>query len=227
MTCSRALELLLDAEPRELALAVESPLVEHLRTCSKCRGVAAHLRAGTEAMAATAGLGEPLAVVGRRARRRQVWIGAAAAAALVLLALPRPARDGGPAKRPAVTGNAAAPSQDAVPAPVATMSEPTPARRPGLTRRTVPAPASQLRRFPAVPFHAVPVAALRATPPTADAPATALTLAGNDGAPRNAAGSRAISVVPPAGVRATVMMTSNPAVTVVWLHAADTTRSPR
>src|SRR3990172_420558 len=85
MNCTRALELLLDAEPAELSLAAESPLVAHLRSCDKCRAFAGTLHA--ETMRLTDEVFERRAASAPRPATRPRWprVGAPAAAAVILV----------------------------------------------------------------------------------------------------------------------------------------------
>ena len=66
MTCQSALELLLDAEPGELAATGATPLGEHLRGCARCRRVAAQLMQDTQQLS--------LALAAVPSRRRPVRV---------------------------------------------------------------------------------------------------------------------------------------------------------
>jgi hypothetical protein len=207
MNCNQALELMLDAEPAELALAVESPLADHIRGCAKCSAVARRLFGVTRSIARVVEQEPALVVaVGARATRRRWSVGAgtalAAAATLALLV------QGGGAL---VATDATTPSVIARSEPESTTADSAPKAADAPEPRLAPMPAAE--QFRSVAF----------TSSRAVAPAIAETMT----LPRNAELSGGISVAPPAGMHATVMTTSDPTVTVVWLHPADTTRSPR
>jgi hypothetical protein len=202
MNCNDALEKMLDAEPAELALAVETPLAEHIRGCRKCAAVAARLVGVTAVIADVAAAAPTTGARRRSSAGRRVVIGAglAAAAALAFVAQRGPS----PVAIAPVIGRSLGSD-----APVERRVVP-PGDVPVVTAvRMAPA-----KRFTSVRFEA---AARIAAPAIAEIAAT----------PRNVPPVEGISVAPPAGVRATVVTTSDPTVTVVWLHPADTTRSPR
>lgn len=98
MECKSALELLLEAEPAELAGQGDSELAAHVRECERCGAVAARLLEGQEQLAgALAELGprtdveEALSIVRARrggiAWRRYGWRLAAPLAAAAVLAV--------------------------------------------------------------------------------------------------------------------------------------------
>jgi hypothetical protein len=212
MSCKRALELILDAEPAELSLAGDTPLVAHLNSCARCRTVAARLAAQTVAIArAVESVPEILAVPARPepAPKRgaiPVYAGLAAAAVLAVVVLSAPTED----HSPQTTAHSAAEGAGVAPPVVAVTQAPTqaPTRRQRIERLTL-----------GEPIRAVAVASQRFAAPSVDSVIAR--------AARNADSSGVISVAPPAGMRATVLATSNPAVTVIWLQSADTTRNPR
>lgn len=212
MNCNDALELMLDAEPEELALAVESPLVDHIRGCAKCAAVARRLTGATRAIAKVVAV-EPqvLVTAGARVTRRRWTAGAGAAlaaAAAIVVVVTSGAEPDAPVSSTALETFTTTPAAVVPTAPVAGPQK--------LARRAAPTPSARMAA--AQPVRAVAYVAARVpAPPVAE---VAL-------APRNAERPGGISVAPPAGVRATVMATSDPTVTVVWLHPADTTRSPR
>lgn len=233
MNCDRALEFLLEAEPAELALSLDTPLVEHLRGCSRCAAVAARLRdqAGALAMVAArrsargAALRTAAERVSRRPSARWIPVGAAlAATAAIWIATSRTS----PSAPTATPARVEAPSTTPAPRAAATVSAPS-AVKPIASDRgeSVPVPpvgsTPTLQQFSAERMSAVAFAssAVRAnTVSGGSVPAP-------PGADRNAPANGVVSVAPPAGTRATVMQTTDPKVTVVWLQPADTTRSPR
>ena len=99
MTCTEALELLLEAEPHELARTTDSELSRHLRDCATCRTSAARileaegvLRRRLAATAPVRSADDAVELARRRhVRRRRAWRLlpplAAAAAALLGIAL--------------------------------------------------------------------------------------------------------------------------------------------
>ena len=112
MTCENALRDLLDAEPEAYSGTGDGELAEHLRSCSRCSRVAAHLRKEERILAEALGsnavepeadvvrsivgrahaageFGRPEVVAARSlvARRWAHWVPALAAAALVAVAL--------------------------------------------------------------------------------------------------------------------------------------------
>jgi len=210
MNCTLALELLLDAEPAELSLAAESPLVAHLRSCDKCRAVAARLHAETIRLAdevfARRALSAPRVA---KPTRWQRVAGVAAAAVIIVTFTTRiasrseaPAVAGNP--RPAaVTAEPAAPAATAVPALPLAQS----------TARATPQPSvAGLVQVVAEPQRSVTASAEVAS-------------AGSRS--QNAGDTRGISVVPPPGMRAMVFVTRDPGITIVWLQADDSLRTPR
>jgi hypothetical protein len=194
MNCTPALEVMLDAEPSDLAGQGTTPLAAHLSACTRCRAVAHRLHGDTRLLAASIVSAE---AAGRMPRRAPVWVRwtpvpVGLVAALLLLLAPR-TPDAPP--NVAVIGRSAEPAvviPDAVvPPPVVMAAAPVPIRR-----------ATRVRAYPAP----IPVAAVRINP--ASQP-FALTRA--DAGP-------AVMVDPPAGQRVAVMRTSNPKLTVVWLY---------
>lgn len=101
--CDRAFELLLEADPAELAPSGEGELSEHLRECGRCREVAERLLEGQAAlgraldrMGARSGAHGALVRAGRmasrRSRRAKAWgwsVPLAAAAVLAGLLIAR------------------------------------------------------------------------------------------------------------------------------------------
>ncbi len=103
--CETAFELLLEADPTELAGRGDSELAEHVRGCARCGAVAARLLRGQEELATAlgelgprTGVEEALSIVRARRRkvewRRHAWrvvaplAAAAAIAAVVILRSP-------------------------------------------------------------------------------------------------------------------------------------------
>ena len=216
LTCKRALELILDAEPVELSLDGDTPLVAHLNSCDRCRRVAHRLAEQTVAIArvvaaAPAILARPARSEPAPRRRSATYGGLAAAAAIALLLFGAPISE----PEPAVVG------QGRIAGGTGLLVPPTVSGQ-----RAPPAPSVWLARAPrreprVEPIHVIAVEPERFPTPSAEAAVRRISDL------RNAEPSQGISVVPPAGVRATVLSTANPAVTVVWLQTADTTRNPR
>jgi hypothetical protein len=192
MTCTSALELMLDAEPSELDADGVTPLSTHLRDCVRCRRVASRL--GQDTLLLTQML--PVARVrpsGRRAGPTLVPVFALAAIVMAVMSrsrsddtptlIPPPVQTAGPAVA-AVVPSPAPPTPNAAAAPI----QVTRARQASL-RAFAPAVAVAPVRFePVASKSSVPVS-----------PGT-------------------VTVTPPAGTRATVMQTSNPKLVVVWLY---------
>jgi hypothetical protein len=209
LDCRRSLELILDAEPTELSLDGDSPLVAHLKSCDRCRRVANRLAEQTVMVAAEV-KAEP-AILELPARpepvKPAVWpmyAGLAAAAALTLMVV---TADHGSQIEDRSLGQ----GNRVVDTPQAPAVAQVPARRPA-------APKAEPR---SEQIRAIAVAPVRFERQTVEESVRLIR------EKRNADTSGVISVAPPAGVRATVLATSNPAVTVIWLQAADTSRNPR
>ncbi len=193
MTCESMLERMLDAEPAELRGEGDTPLAAHLRTCTRCRAVAARIAGDTAALLAAvredshaarrASVGRP-----RIAHGRAIAAGTLAAAALLAMAVWMSAPEPGSAGRPP---SAPAPAPAPGEGPVAAVAVRTPV--------AVAAPVLPAERFPAPP----PIQPER------------LGAAGSTvrrGAPPP------LAVHPPPGVRVAVLRTANPTITVVWLY---------
>lgn len=213
MNCNVALELLLDAEPVELALATESPLVAHLRSCGRCRAVAARLHAETLRLA-----DEVLARRAVPAPRASKWprwqrVGAVAAAAAILVMFT--ARTASRSDAPAVAANPQA-------APVAEPAPPTPLATARTPRADGAIASGRAELQPSVAALVQVVAE-----PLRSVAASAEAIASAGLPPQNVADTRGISVVPPPGMRAMVFATRDPGITIVWLQADDSLRTPR
>ncbi|HVZ47695.1 MAG TPA: hypothetical protein VG916_02850 [Gemmatimonadaceae bacterium] len=221
MTCDRALELLLEAEPGELALDCDTPLVAHVRDCAKCSSVAARLRVQADALVTVAAKRKRSAAAARVAPWRPVrWAPVAtlvATAAVVVMILARPSDVAKPSD--ASTSTDVAKPADRLPsAPGARSAN----AAPGALRTPQAVDVSRLTRYV---FEQVQAVSLESGPVAVAAGTQVARYSVPDPTGlRNATPSRVISVAPPAGVRATVMQTSDPAVTVVWLQPADSTR---
>jgi hypothetical protein len=191
MTCTNMLTLLLEAERDELEGNGTSVVAAHVRTCARCRAVAAQLLSDTHMLAAHVAATAAKPRSARRVRKRSLlWGGALAAASLaVLLISQRAAHLSIDAHAPPVV-RASAPAE--APKRDTTAGEPR-AKDPGSVRAT---------RFEAVvaatPVRFAESQAVEAPMPPAD--------------------SLGVSVVPPADKHAMVLATRNAKITVVWLY---------
>ena len=190
MTCSQALETMLDAEPADLFPEGPSLLAAHLRSCAKCARVAATMRADVGALAAVM----PAAVEGTRTS----WVlGPAvtlvAAAAVLLFVMTR----GTPV--PTVRS----PSANAIPLAVARPTEPLPgAAQVRTARATLPVRRMATARYAmSDPLSLSALSDLRER--TSTVPASEREFAG-------------VSVASNGGV--IVLKTSNPKITVIWFN---------
>jgi hypothetical protein len=212
MTCTNALELMLDADPGELAARDDSPLAGHLRECARCGAVARQLLADTGALAvAVAGgrIAPARARAAGRIRARAPMLAGLAAAAIGIVVWQGSRSTPAPMDAPTVVARVTAPSP-AAPSPAAP-SPAVPAAsvpvRPriasGVATRpsSVRAPSAPRAFEPAREFVATAVAPARFMPPPAQVARTA-----------------AIAVEPAAGTRAAVIRTSDPTVTVLWFY---------
>ena len=207
MRCHESLTLLLAAERDELEGRDSSAVAAHIRDCAKCRAVATQLLSDTTVLAELtplpAGLVRrqlvPMRSAPRNIARPVAWTGALAAAAVVIfLSVPRiPARQSAPAlasalitSQPVVQPAAAADPRTATGAP---------RRRTG--NKSIA--AVQATRFEGV---------------TAATPVRFVASQAVDELAARSADSNGVAVSPPAGRRATVLATRNPAITVVWLY---------
>lgn len=189
MTCQSALELLLDAEPFELATPRVTPLGVHLRGCVRCRRVATQLMHDTQRLA----VAMTLPIPARRPARRALLVSFAPVAAIAAMAF-AVVLGTGPAEAPLLESVRSEP-----PAALAAAMR-VPNADPVATRPAVVKSVTHRAFARPVPVHPVRlIASAHAAPP--------LTVEMNG-----------VAVTPPAGMRATVMHTSNPKLVVVWLH---------
>jgi hypothetical protein len=190
MTCTSALELMLDAEPSELYADGNTPLSTHLRDCARCRRVASQLAQDTQLLAHML----PVAPVKRPARRATpTLVPAFALAAIVLAVTLRSRAADEPVLPPTPVRNAVA---------VVEASAPLPAPR---TPNAAAPRVSRIRQAPLRAFApAVAVAPVRFEPAVVQSSVQV--------------SPGTVTVTPPAGTRATVMQTSNPKLVVVWLY---------
>ena len=196
MNCATVLESLLDAELSEIAGDGNSALAAHLRSCERCRRVADQLLVDTRLLATAM----PAAVTSTRAARRTryaVLVPAGVVAALLVVTMSRSPRQ---VDSPAIMAEVV--PDTASLAPVIPAVPPT-VRRTPVVRTTQPrVTASVLRAFP----PPVAVAPVRMEPSMRSIAAVPVSM------------SSAVSVDPPAGVRAAILHTSNPKLVVVWLY---------
>lgn len=199
ITCDEALEMMLEAEPAELAGQGSSAVAIHLGECARCGAVAMRLLADTRALretvAAAPGDSRAFARGGRRVTRPVVVASALAAAAALIFVLPRKAEVPGVPGVPVATARSTPDARSSATA-AARASSVAPASR-ALTE----SPAIAARRF-ADPVAATPVRFVASQPVTTAEVATPV----------------AVSVTPPPGVRAAVLRTKDPGITVVWLY---------
>ena len=191
MNCASVLESLLDAELSEIAGEGNSALAEHLRSCERCRRVAEQLLADTRLLATAL----PAAVTSSRVSRRTRYavlapVGVVAAFLVVTVFRSPPQADA-----PVITAQV-------VPETAAVSSVPTLNRTPAVRRTQPRITASAMRAFPR---------------PVAVAPVRMETFMRSSTTIPGSMAS-AVSVDPPAGVRAAVLHTSNPKLVVVWLY---------
>ena len=195
MNCASVLESLLDAELSDIAGGGNSALAEHLRSCERCRRVADQLLVDTRLLATAMPAGVTSPRVSRRTRYA-VLAPAGVVAALLVVTLSRsPRQVDAPAIRAQVMPDtmSVAAVRTAVPS---TMNR-TPVVRSAPPRVT----AGVMRAFP----RPVAVAPVRMESPMRSSTTPVST-------------ASAVSVDPPAGVRATILHTSNPKLVVVWLY---------
>lgn len=209
MMCAEMYEQMLEADLSELRLDGASPLAEHLRDCARCRSIATRLTRDTQLLAT---------VVARRSPRRtslarRYAVLAVAASLFVVLARWPDARDVGPVSlRGAVV--VADTSRLNTEPPSSTHVLPVVTSPGGLVS------ARQLSARPATVRTASvvenPVRAQRISAALVEQPRSIAAIRLPD-APRAPLGA-AVSVDPADGKRATIIRTTNPAITVVWLQ---------
>jgi hypothetical protein len=206
MNCNEALELMLEADPDELAGKGSSVVAAHVRTCAKCGAVAARLLADTSALATAL---EARSAIARRAPAlrtrilRPVAVAGTLAAAMVLMVLWRTRRSEAPKATASVELPVSAPVSAKTSAPLFAPASRAPTAGDSATAlpQRSASPAASRRFADAAPVVAMPVAA---TSVSRSAPASTELAA--------------LSVDPPPGTRAAVLHTRNPAITVVWLY---------
>ena len=196
MNCASVLESLLDAELSDIAGQGNSALAEHLRSCVRCRRLAGQLLVDTRLLA----LAMPAAVMSTRVSRRTRYAALAPAgvvAALMIVTISRSPRQ---ADAPATTRAQVVPDTTSV-ATVSTVIPPTLNRTPVVRSARPRATAGAMRAFQR-PVAVAPVR-MESSMRSSTTPVTT---------------SSVVSVDPPAGVRATILHTSNPKLVVVWLY---------
>ena len=208
MTCAEMFEQMLEADLSELRLDAASPLAAHLRDCARCRSIAARLRRDTSLLAT--------AVAQRRRRRTSMarrYTGLAAASIFVVMLARWPDADEvhPVSLRGAVvvadttrldTRSTSSPRVLPVASPGVSMGGRQPSARTSATptgsvvenpvraQRIAAAVAERPRSVAAIRLHGAPVVPLGAT----------------------------VRADPIDGKRATIIRTTNPAITVVWLQ---------
>ena len=194
MNCATVLESLLDAELPEIAGDGNSALAAHLGSCARCRRVADQLLVDTRLLATAMPAGVTSPRVSRRTRYA-VLAPASVVAALLVVTMSRFPRQ---ADAPAITTQIV---PDTTSVAAVSSVPPTLARTPAVRSTPPRVSARVMRAFP---------------PPVAVVPARMeSSLRSRTTIPVSV--SSAVSVDPPAGVRAAVLHTSNPKLVVVWL----------
>jgi hypothetical protein len=238
VTCASMLDRMLEADLGELAGESTSPVAAHLRECARCRAVARRIVRDTGALGAGLARRAPGASASRvRLLRRSVVTGLAAAALLVVVVRAwspiGTSRNSSSARLASYEKAATAPSGVATdvahPDVPTSLGQPRSARMgsaadmpPGDRRRA--RTRHRVTRLPRVlassaePVKAAPVAVAAVTPPVSIAPVRI------DASAPKPLGSR-VAAHPPAGVRAEILRTANPSVTVVWLHRYTASRN--
>jgi len=190
MTCSESLEHLLGADLGELSGAGASPVASHMRTCRRCRAVAARLGAETDALASALDAGHsPLHLRVRRRRSYQralLATGLAAAIATVVLWPPASTDQRGSPAPPARLA-----ATVVVPPASAKVVRPVRTSLPATPRRAYPKPQT----LTATRIEPTRLVVNGVSPPQA-----------------------LVVVEPQAGRRAAILRTADPSVTVVWLY---------
>ena len=203
MICDAMLPHMLDADPGELLGHGDTLLAAHIRGCARCRAVGAQVAADTVAL-----MGElqGRASVPRRVRsqRRGTVIAAGALAAAALLATAIWISPPLPPAPPSATGSTSAPLVPAV-----VLAPPVAVIAPSHARTALPyAPLGH-------PLGSTAMLVAQQFPTAQPVPPERLG-GGPAASPRRARVT--IHVYPPAGVRAAVLRTANPTITVVWLY---------
>jgi hypothetical protein len=196
MNCASVLESLLDAELSDIAGDGNSALAEHLRSCVRCRRVADQLLVDTRLLATAMPAGVTSPRVSRRTRYA-VLAPAGVVAALLVVTLSRSPRQ---VHVPATTAQV---MPDTMSAAAVSTSVPSTMNRTPVVRSAPPrVTAGVMRAFPR-PVAVAPVRMESSMRSGTTIPVTT---------------SSVVSVDPPAGVRATILHTSNPKLVVVWLY---------
>ena len=99
MNCNEARELLLTADPEELAGSGATPLADHLRECTRCAALARAVGADTDA------LRQALSKRGAKTARRIVFVAALPIAATIVAVVASHQRPVAPAPAAAVTAS--------------------------------------------------------------------------------------------------------------------------
>lgn len=203
MTCNVILELILEADPDQLAGRGTSAVAAHVRKCDRCAIVARRILAQSELLAVAVREDAPVDLAAFAARTRfprRALIGGSiiAAAASVLFTLgvqrvPQPSANGRPPVAPRVAV-LAVPTVRQLPASGSVRTDARARRTEVSVARVEP------HRF--APAHPVVTEPLTVAP----VPETVALDAG------------VVTVDPPPGTRASVMRGRNPSITVVWLY---------
>lgn len=217
MTCDTMLQRMLDAAPETLAGHGDDELAVHLRECGRCRAVAAVLLRETRAMASALDLPvRPRRTVRRRLLRMLLAPQAAmiAVAAGIIIYASRLAVRVEPVRVAAVSATIASSPATTIDSPAV---PPIRASRPRRAPR-VSAPALGARLAPPMPIVptaivAAPIVA-SARPVAQHGPAATQ----SDALDAQRQPAPGVLVDPPRGVRAAVLRTSDPKITVVWLY---------
>ena len=237
MTCASMIDRMLEADLSELTGDGSSPLGAHLRECARCRAIAAQIVRQTAELGRLPGhstmhIAPRTGTIGRVPRYAAVGI-AAATLVLVGRSIGRfgpPMRDSDPKHTNVAVGSAVTPADAPIADPAtpprasvtgsATSGRPRPtSSQPGVSAtreqpivdpgRGIASSAATASQRMAVTTEPVVVPAV----PRVD-PVSPVRL---DPPPIPSLGS-GVTVDPPAGTRANIIRTANPAVTVVWLY---------
>jgi hypothetical protein len=212
MTCSTMLALMLEADLDVLDGLGDSELASHLRACPRCQAVASRLTVDTRLLALT--VRHPISSARRRSAAPWVVVSGVIAASVAMIAVRAWQR---PVASTTATVVAAANTQTgSLAGHIERVPTPSPVRRAVRkpTRVSAPTPLGSPRVLASV---AVATSASRISA-EAYAPAAAVSAVRLDGAPDDQPLGAGVAADPPAGIRANIIRTSSPAVTVVWLY---------
>jgi hypothetical protein len=230
MSCAAMLDQILEADLELLTGAGDSDVARHVRECARCGAIALQIVGDTRLLGVAAAdvrattKGAPITAsptLARRQSRRRMTIGAALAAALCVVVAAEWARRKASTHEVShvaavVARNSNVPDLTMSPATVVAL-RPTerPRVRPIQRRAAAAVRGTQPRFVRATPTVVATVAERTMVkpfdPPNAVAPVRIDSIT-------NVALGGTVAVDPPTGVRANIIRTPNPSVTVVWLY---------